>query len=960
MASIGGVSGNNTTSSLYNSSHIISGLASGLDTEGMIEGLVQSYQTKIQNLSNKITKTEWKQEAYRSIINKLNSFASKYTSYTSSTNLMSESFFSNAVNLQSMGVNKDKVSATGRTDSDVKITAIEQLATAARYSTAGQLKTNSTDFSIAADSPVKFSDKFTTSALSGSLTLTYGGQTVSLAFDKYEDMIPDTKTVANDDGTTQEVKLTAEEKAGELKKMIEKKLGGTQISLSNGQTKNAADMINVELKDGKLTFSDKTTAKNAMYISGASGGLDKVLGLDLSKASETKPTTIDTSKIESYVTESTVGEHISGKGMNISLDGKTKTIALPTIKNGYFVDAEGKTLKDDDGKSLKANGDNYAMLVQKSLDEKFGSGKFKVTNEAEGDALQLKIKAPDNSDMAINTDAGKALGIDNYATNYLNTSKTLGELMDESAWEGLTPSKAVGKVTEKDGKRVDQKGNLVDENNNRIDQDGNPLYDFKVNGVTIGSYGKGTKLSAIINDLNANSEAGVRASYSQTTRQFTFTSKDTGVENGIEFDGLAKAIFQQPVDTANTKISDILKGEYEPENENDVYEMKFKVGDRDVTLMGFQDMRDFTIDEIVSQINGELAGKSDVKVSYDQKTNSLTAVDKDGKQVDVSAGDKMSKKLFEITSSVGGSSYTKGQDAKFTAEINGQTLEMTRGSNSANIDGMTVTLKDTFNTKADEAAGKEKTEAVTFQRSTDSDKIVDAVRGMVNDYNEMMSEIRNQYATLPYRKSSNGAFSSYEPLTDEDRATMSESAIKAYEEKAKQGLLFNDSNLSGLYEKMRGIFTAGGADQAALQQMGISISYSSVDGSAQLSLNENKLREALDSDPDAVAKVFTRSGGDGTNPGIMQSMKTQLDRYAGLTGATKGILVQQAGTPLNSLSLLNNNWQKQIDSVNTEIERWQDKLSTQVDKYTSMFSKLEVLINQMNSQSSTLAGLMGG
>ena len=52
--------------------------------------------------------------------------------------------------------------------------------------------------------------------------------------------------------------------------------------------------------------------------------------------------------------------------------------------------------------------------------------------------------------------------------------------------------------------------------------------------------------------------------------------------------------------------------------------------------------------------------------------------------------------------------------------------------------------------------------------------------------------------------------------------------------------------------------------------------------------------------------------------------------------------------------------QNQIDDINTEIEKWQDKLSTQVDKYTSMFSKLETLIYQMNSQSSTLAGLMGG
>ena len=63
MASIGSISGSSGTSSLYNSANIISGLASGMDTEGMIEGLVQSYQNKIQTLNNKATKIQWKQES---------------------------------------------------------------------------------------------------------------------------------------------------------------------------------------------------------------------------------------------------------------------------------------------------------------------------------------------------------------------------------------------------------------------------------------------------------------------------------------------------------------------------------------------------------------------------------------------------------------------------------------------------------------------------------------------------------------------------------------------------------------------------------------------------------------------------------------------------------------------------------------------------------------------------------
>ena len=92
----------------------------------------------------------------------------------------------------------------------------------------------------------------------------------------------------------------------------------------------------------------------------------------------------------------------------------------------------------------------------------------------------------------------------------------------------------------------------------------------------------------------------------------------------------------------------------------------------------------------------------------------------------------------------------------------------------------------------------------------------------------------------------------------------------------------------------------------------------------------------------------------------MQNLKVQLDAYAKTTGEPKGILIQQAGSPLSSLSLMNNTWQSQLDNINTQIEKWQDKLSDQVDRYTQQFSRLEVLIQQMNSQSSTLAGLMGG
>ena len=961
MASISSISGNNMTSSLYNSANIVSGLASGLDTEGMIESLVKSYQNKIQTLANKATKIEWKQEAYRSIISKMYSFSSKYASYSSGTNLLSPSFFSSAVKVAAMGANKDKVTASGRAESDIKINSVKQLATAARYNTSSNLKGIDSNFAISAEEAVKFSGGFESGTLSGSMALKYGSNTVSLIFDPNTDIIDDFVYETNEDGSYklnyngEKIAVrerTAEEKAADLQKMIEKKLGDATITLSNGETKKASDLIGVELDGSSITFKDKSTAGNTLYISGASGTLSDVLDLDLKNASENKPTSFSVGEESQFVRTEELAGYISGARMNVSLDGKTKTIELPTIRNN--TEEGGYEIMNEDGEYEKLTNEKYVAAVQKALDKEFGTGKIKVSNDVEeGDleSLKLSFKAPDNSSLVINSSVGKALGIGNIATNYLNTSSTLGELMKEDAWDGLEALKGEGDLTIKDGKWYDAEGREVDEDGYLLDSGGNRMYEFKINGVTIGTYGKDTQLSDIMDDINGNTAANVKVSYSQTTRQFSFVSKDTGSENKIEIgEGLAQALFG-PAGKSDDKFGETFGIAPEEGETSAVY---FEVDGYSQTI---HITENDTMDDIVKKLNEgpmlQSAGE-DYTASYDKTSGQIVVTDGAGNRIGLTM--KADGKDGTELKYQSNSSYTPGQDAVFTVEVNGQELEMTRGSNSTTIDGLTLTFKDTFN-KDYEIGGKLETEGVTFQTSTDSDKIVDAVKSMLADYNEMMAEIKSTYGTLPYQSSS-GAFQNYEPLSDEDKATMSESAIQSYEAKAKQGILFNDYNLSSLYQRLNEVFSLSGADGALLKQMGITRAYSA-DGSSYMALDENKLRDVLDSNPDAVENLFTRSADvNGTSNGIMQNMKTQLDRYGSVTGAVKGILVQQAGTPLSSLSLLDNAWQKQIDSIGTEIERWQDKLSAQVDKYTKMFSRLETLMNQMNSQSSALAGLM--
>ena len=374
---------------------------------------------------------------------------------------------------------------------------------------------------------------------------------------------------------------------------------------------------------------------------------------------------------------------------------------------------------------------------------------------------------------------------------------------------------------------------------------------------------------------------------------------------------------------------------------------------------------EFTEDTSVSTIMNQINGNKDagVNVSYSKATNEFTFTAKEtGMAGRIEFGDGLGKALFGDTSAAD-AKFEKGQDAIFNASINGVSMELTRSSNTVDMDGMSVTLKGEFGYK-EGADGKleldPSAEAVTFSSSADADKIVDAIKSMVNDYNEMVKEIKEAYSTLPMQKST-GQY--YEPLTDEDMEDMSETAIENWNNKAKAGILFGDQDLRSLYQRMTQAISMTGADGADLKAAGITVNYAN--GLTTLAFDENKLRSTLETDPDRVTDIFTKSTDSGSSTkGFLQALKEPLDLYGktegvNLSTGTKGVLVNKAGHPLAASTMYNNNMQKQLDKIDKEIERWQDKMSDRVDYYTNKFSQLEQLIAQMNSQSSTLAGLMG-
>lgn len=843
MASITSLS--NAATSIYGTRNVISGLATGMDTESMIENAVSGLKMKITNLNKGRTKVEWQQDAYRSIISKLSNFSTKYTSYTSSTNLMSANFFSNAATLTSRGENASKVTATGKSSSDVKVLGVKQLATAASYtlSNSGVLS-GAGEKATATGKEFSLSGETTVGTLEGTMNLKYGNKSISIEFNKGEKF----------------------NNAQELADAINEKLADEEVTVGS-TTGPASDLIEATVgDDGGIVMREKTDNGNGAFVESVTGTLGNVLTLNDPAVEDGDPTGF---AITGALTEQkTNSEQLDETRLTITLDGVSKSFDVPTkAEREAYVAQHG-------GNEEQA----FVSLLQQKVDDKFGAGKLEISDATEGDGISLQFAATQKgSTIKVAADKSDVMGLGSAGiTSYLDTGRTLGDLMPDRFTEGSGEQELV------------------------------------LNGVTIGKYTKDTAIETIINDINANTEAGVKVSYSKTTNQMIFTAKETGEAGGVEFGaGLGQDLFGGGVSKKGQDAVLTLEVNGQRLDNIERSSNSFEVDGINLNLkgtFGYEDTRVQVADGIY-----EASGS----VYFNGKTYNL--VNEDGRVVDENG------------------------------EIISNSIVITSGFKHVDAEGNDITdqpEKHKLGTLAPNAAAG----AVTFETGVDSKKIIDAVKSMITDYNAMASEIKKAYSTMPEQTSKG---KEYEPLTDEDKEGMSETSIKNHEDKAKAGLLFADNDLRTLYTSLTNALSTKG-----LSDIGITQSYS--DGLTTLSLDEEKLRTALESDPDKVASVFTRT--DETSPdgdGLMQALKNPVDKY-GKTSGTKGILVEKAGSPLAATSLYNNDLYRELSQIEDDIEKVESQISDKIDYYTKKFTALETMVAQMNNQSSMLMGLSSG
>ncbi|MFJ7732307.1 flagellar filament capping protein FliD [Lysinibacillus sp. NPDC097231] len=285
-----------------------------------------------------------------------------------------------------------------------------------------------------------------------------------------------------------------------------------------------------------------------------------------------------------------------------------------------------------------------------------------------------------------------------------------------------------------------------------------------------------------------------------------------------------------------------------------------------------------------------------------------------------------------------------GTNAKY--KIND--LEMESQTNTLNIQGYSIKLTGTFNTDYSST-----TAGVSVSASHDIDSMMTKIKEFVTTYNGLVTDLNNSLKETKYRD--------YAPLTSEQREGMSESDIKLWEEKARSGLLRNDSILREGLSKMRANFMGeiGGLSDStidSLSEIGITTSSKVTDGGT-LVIDETKLRAALEKDPEQVAKMFTQIGkAEDTvidpvtgqsktvdSRGIVKRLRDSIDSF-------KLQIEKKAGRSTMTDNQFNIG--KSMIDLDTRISSMQKRLVSVEQRYWKQFTAMEQAINKANSQSS--------
>ncbi len=289
--------------------------------------------------------------------------------------------------------------------------------------------------------------------------------------------------------------------------------------------------------------------------------------------------------------------------------------------------------------------------------------------------------------------------------------------------------------------------------------------------------------------------------------------------------------------------------------------------------------------------------------------------------------------------------YAAGQDLKMNVVLGGgETQDITRSTNSFDLDGLHLTVTGTT---------EEGAEPIKFSSSGNVDDLVDKISAFVDEYNKLIDKANQYTSEMPYGlDAENGTNTKYGPLTDAQKEDMTDDEIEKWNEKAKQGLLQNDGTLNSILSDLReAVLEPVQSAGLSLSAIGISTTSDVLSG-GKLAVDKTALESALQSDPDRVAELFTNTDG------VSGRIKQVIEKNIGAFG-NSGALIEVAGKD-NMTGADNSLLSRQISDYESNVKKLQTQLQTEkshwLAKFTTMETKLSALTSQYDYLSSVLSG----
>lgn len=489
----------------------LGGLSSGFDTEAMVQQLLTSYQTKIDNQSKKLTRLSWQQEAYQDITSKITEFKNKYFDVLKRDNyLLSPSTF-----------NKFKANVTATNGADIE-----------------GLSVSTTSSSSAGSYKVKLQQLATSTKAEGK-SVNIGNFALNL--DKAIASAPSKVNTAEDGSQTKTFDFALDVQVGSVKKTVEFSADAAldadgNIADMDALKSGIIDAFNTQLQNdfgysGKVGSGAQgaTDADGKEWFLQAEMGADGKVGFKVGGNATVSITenkgSFGLAQPAEKVAVST-GSVVTGTNtFAVEIGGKTHQLSFEGVSTTYYdsrnLSGNENILKEYNSLKEAAYRKEYGLsssaTVTSAQLEKFTYSSAQAAKDKNQAAMMSALNSVDGYTFSMNGSYISAKDSDGNTAEFSMTAVEGGTL-------GLAKAGASNKATSNATLSA-----IGLEPNNALGG-----YTIKINGEEI-SVGKDATVSGLLSAVN-KSAAGVTMTYSALTNSFTIEANEKGGAGKVEIE----------------------------------------------------------------------------------------------------------------------------------------------------------------------------------------------------------------------------------------------------------------------------------------------------------------------------------------------------------------------------------------------------------------------------------------